>query len=38
MAFDEIDPVGVDDAVVSASNSEVVGDKDNRSFGWCCHT
>ena len=38
MAFDEVDPVGVDNAVVSASDSKVVGDKDDRPFGWCCHT
>ena len=38
MAFDEVDPVGVDNAMVSASDSKVVGDKDDRPFGWCCHT
>ena len=36
-SFDEVDPVGVDDAVVAATDSEVVGDEDDRPFGWGCH-
>jgi hypothetical protein len=38
VALDEVNPVGVDDTVVSASDSEVVGYQNDRSFGWCCHT
>jgi hypothetical protein len=34
LTFDEVNPVGVDDTVVSAPNSEVVCDEDDRSFNW----
>ena len=37
LPFDEVDSVGVDDAVVAATDSEVVGDEDDRPFGWGCH-
>jgi len=37
VAFDEVDPVGVDDTMVTTTDPEVVGDKDDRSFGWSCH-
>ena len=32
-AFDKVNSVGVDDAVVAATDSEVVCDQDDRSFG-----
>jgi hypothetical protein len=35
--FDEVDPVGVDDTVVSATDSEVVCDQNDRPFGWGCY-
>lgn len=34
MAFDEVDSVGVDDTVVSAPDSEVVGNQDDWTLGW----
>jgi len=37
VAFDEVDPVSVDDAVISAADSEVVGDEDDGPFGRGCH-
>jgi len=37
MAFDKVNSVGVDDAVVTATDSEVVGDQDDGSFGRGCH-
>lgn len=37
MAFNEIHPVSVYDSVVSAPNSEVVGDEFNGAFGRGCH-
>ena len=37
MAFDEIDPVGMDDTMVATTDSEVVGNQHNRSFCWSCN-
>jgi hypothetical protein len=36
-AFNEVDSVSVDDAVISASDSEVIGDEDDGPFGRGCH-
>ena len=36
-AFNKVYSVGVDDSVVAASNSKVVGDQDDRSFSWGCY-
>lgn len=37
MAFDEVDPVGMDDTMVATTDSEVVGNQHNRSFCWSCN-
>ena len=34
LTFNEVNPVGVDDTVVSAPDPEVVGDQDNWPFDW----